>query len=134
MSTFLCTTRQSTTSHSRDSLLHCSSLSQIPGKNTGDISPIKMASTEQVVETADKLDERETTPKAEERVVSATPKPVTDDEDSEWEDLDGMFMIASCSLISLEANSSLNRGTGRFQWPETINRDRRILETTRHTK
>ncbi|KUL90636.1 hypothetical protein ZTR_00149 [Talaromyces verruculosus] len=47
-----------------------------------------MTSTEQVVETTDKRDERETTPKAEEPVVSATPKPVTDDEDSEWEDLD----------------------------------------------
>jgi peroxin-19 len=50
-----------------------------------------MASTEQITETTDKRDERETTPKAEESVVGATAKPVTDDEDSEWEDLDGMI-------------------------------------------
>jgi peroxin-19 len=60
-----------------------------------------MTSTEQVVETADKRDERETTPNAEEPVVSATPKPVTYDEDSEWEDLDGMFMIASIARLSV---------------------------------
>lgn len=54
-----------------------------------------MASTEQPSETADKRDERETTPKPEESVAAATPKPVTDDEDSEWEDLDGMLMDSS---------------------------------------
>lgn len=54
-----------------------------------------MASSDQVGETADKRDERETAPKAEEPVVNATPKPVTDDEDSEWEDLDGINFIHS---------------------------------------
>lgn len=54
-----------------------------------------MASTEQAAETADKRDERAITPKAEEPVMSATPKPVTDDEDSEWEDLDGMLLLIS---------------------------------------
>lgn len=83
------TTRHSTSLHSRVIVDI-----QPNEKSTGDISPNKMASTEQVAETADKRDERETTPKAQEPVVSATPKPVTDDEDSEWEDLDGTFMIS----------------------------------------
>lgn len=53
-----------------------------------------MSSTEEVGETADNRDERETTPKAEEQepvVSAAVAKAVTDDEDSEWEDLDGMI-------------------------------------------
>lgn len=59
-------------------------------KCTNEIYSTKMASAEQVSEVADNHDERETTKAAAEPAVTGTPKPVSDDEDSEWEDLDGI--------------------------------------------
>lgn len=54
-----------------------------------------MASTDQVRETADKCDEQNIPPaandKTKEPVVGKT-EVMTDDENSEWEDLDGMIL------------------------------------------